>query len=118
MFKRKIGLRKGLRLGLGWRIRAAGGRKRTGGVDTIHSSFAAAPRLPPFHGNPVSSQYLDTLLSYWLGLSLVPLSCPIPSFAALASSTGPLAQVRGLRYKGSMVLAFLEALTSMVGGIW
>jgi hypothetical protein len=42
------------------RIRAAGGRQRTGGVDTItiHSSFAAAPCLPPFplSGNPVSSQ--------------------------------------------------------------
>ena len=48
MVNRKKGLRKGLRLGLGWRIRAAGGRERTGGVDTIHSSFAAAPRLPPF----------------------------------------------------------------------
>jgi hypothetical protein len=33
--------------------------------------------------------YLDTLLSYWLGSSLVPLSCPIPSFAAVASSTKP-----------------------------
>ncbi len=44
----------------------------------------------PFSGNPVSSQYLDTLLSYWLGLSLVPLSCLIPSCAAVASSTGPL----------------------------
>jgi hypothetical protein len=29
-------------------IRAASGRQRTGGVDTIHSSFAAASRLPPF----------------------------------------------------------------------
>ncbi len=28
---------------------------------------------------------------YWLGLSLVPLSCPIPSLAAVAISTGPLA---------------------------
>ncbi len=35
----------------------------------------SAVYLPfPFSGNPVSSQYLDTLLSYWLGLSLVPLS--------------------------------------------
>jgi hypothetical protein len=29
-------------------IRAASGRQRTGGVDTIHRSFAAAPHLPPF----------------------------------------------------------------------
>ncbi len=38
---------------------------------------------------PVASQYNDNLLSNWLGLSLVPLSCPIPSVAALAISTGP-----------------------------
>jgi hypothetical protein len=36
-----------------------------------------------------SSQYLDMLLSFWLGLSLVPHSCLIPSFAAVASTTGP-----------------------------
>ncbi len=56
---------------------------------------AAALQLPyahlpsPFSGTPASSQYLDTLLRYWLGLSLVPLSCPIRSFAAVASSMGP-----------------------------
>ncbi len=73
-------------------FRAVGGRQQTGGVDTINSSFAApCIYLPfPFSGNPVSSQYLDTLLSYWPGLSLVPLSCHIPSFMAEASSTGPL----------------------------
>jgi hypothetical protein len=53
----------------------------------IHRSHVYLPF--PFSGNPVTSQYLDTLLSYWLGLSLVPLFCPIPSFAALARSTGP-----------------------------
>jgi hypothetical protein len=51
----------------------------------------AALQLPyiylpfPFSSNPASSQYLDTLLSYCrLGLSLVPLSCHIHSFVAVA----------------------------------
>ncbi len=72
------------------RIRAASGRQWTGGVDTVHSSFAAAHLYLsfPFSGYPVSSQYLDTLLSYLLGLSLVPLLCLIPSCATEAISTG------------------------------
>ncbi len=52
-----------------------------GGVDTIHIAGLQLPYvyLPfPFSRNPVSSQYLEALLRYWLGLSLVPLSCPIP----------------------------------------
>ena len=59
------------------------------------TQYIAALQLPyvylpfPFSGKPVSSQYLDILLSYWPGLSLVPLSCLIPSCAAVASSTGP-----------------------------
>jgi hypothetical protein len=59
------------------------------------TQYIAALQLPhvylpfPFSGKPVSSQYLDILLSYWPGLSLVPLSCLIPSCAAEAISTGP-----------------------------
>jgi hypothetical protein len=73
-------------------IKVASDCQGTGGVDTIHSSFAAALHLPPFplFRQPVSSQYLHTLLSYWLGLSLVPLSCHIPVIVTMASSTGPL----------------------------
>jgi hypothetical protein len=46
------------------------------------TKFIAALQLPhvylpfPFSGNPVSSQYPDTLLSYWLGLSLAFLFYP------------------------------------------
>jgi hypothetical protein len=64
MFNRKIGLRKGLRLGLGWRIRAAGGRQRTGGVDTIHSSFAAAPMFTSLSPFPATLYLASTLIAY------------------------------------------------------
>ncbi len=83
----------------------------------------AALQLPyiylpfPFSGTPVSSQYLDTILSYWLGLSLVPLSCHIPSFVAVARSTGPNNEKRGRlkvvywfdrsRFKGIVSWGFL-----------
>ncbi len=68
-------------------IRAADGRHWTGGVDTIHSMQLPYVYLPfPFSGNPVYSQYLDILLSSWLGLSLIPISCPISSFMGVASS--------------------------------
>jgi hypothetical protein len=70
-------------------IRAAGGAIKQEGM-TQHIAALQLPYvcLPfPFSGNPVSSQYLETLLSYSLGLYLVPLSCLIPSFAAVASST-------------------------------
>jgi hypothetical protein len=59
------------------------------------TQYIAALQLPyiylpfPFSGNPLSSQYLDTLLSYWLGLSLVPISYHIPNFVAVARSMGP-----------------------------
>ncbi len=89
-------------------IRAAGSSHWTGGVDTIQYIAALQLRyvyLPfPFSGNPVSSQYLDTLLSYWLSLSLVPLSCPIKLHGA-GEKSGPTGNVRGLRYKATMVLA-------------
>ena len=39
--------RMGLRLGLGWRIRAAGGRRRPGGVGRLISQDSALPRLAP-----------------------------------------------------------------------
>jgi hypothetical protein len=46
------------------RIRAAGGRQRTGGVDTIYSSFAAAPTFTSLSPFPATLYLASTLIAY------------------------------------------------------
>ncbi len=75
------------------RSRATRGRRRTGGIDTMHCSQGAAlslPPFPPFSCNPVSIQQLNAAFNYWLGLSLVPHSLLYPQLRGDNYSTGPL----------------------------